>query len=64
MSAKSLFLFIRKKSINLHLLISHSSHCNIIFFIAKRKIVNISFKAINLISMKGTGSLNEDNNIL
>lgn len=64
MSVKSLFLFIRKKAINLHPLISHSSHCNTILFISEGKIVNASFKPINLISIKGTGSLNEDNNIL
>ena len=64
MSMKSLFLFIRKKSINLHLLILHSSRCNIILFISQGKIVHISFKPINLISIKGTSSFNEDNNIL
>lgn len=64
MSMKSLFLFIRKKSINLHLLIFHSSLCNIILFISQGKIVHISFKPINLIAIKGTSSLNEDNNIL
>lgn len=64
MSVKSLFLFIRKQPINLHPLISHSSHCNTILFISEGKIVNASFKPINFISIKGTGSLNEDNNIL
>lgn len=64
MSVKSLFLFIRKKPLNLHPLISHSSHCNTILFISEGKIVNTSFKPINLISIKGTDSLNEDNNIL
>ena len=64
MSVKSLFLFIGKKSISLHLLTSHSSHYNIILFISKGKIVNISFMPINLISIEGTGSLNDNNNIL
>lgn len=64
MFVKFLFLFILKKLINLYLLIFYFLYCNIIFFMFKGKIVNIFFKFINLIFIKGIGSLNEDNNIL